>query len=73
MVHYCLRDLVWLEKGDPVLGLLYAAAHGREPLRAAACGRLVFIGQRISISLKVDARYDKEASAEEKLRSIGEL
>lgn len=30
-------------------------------------------GQRISISLKVDARYDKEASAEAKLRSIGEL
>ncbi|MCK5252699.1 MAG: MTH1187 family thiamine-binding protein [Thermoplasmata archaeon] len=30
-------------------------------------------GQRISISLKVDARYDKDASAEEKMRSIGEL
>jgi uncharacterized protein (TIGR00106 family) len=30
-------------------------------------------GQRISISLKVDARYDKDASAEAKLRSIGEL
>jgi uncharacterized protein (TIGR00106 family) len=30
-------------------------------------------GQRISISLKVDARYDKDASADEKLRAIGEL
>jgi len=30
-------------------------------------------GQRISINLKVDARYDKDASAEAKLRSIGEL
>ncbi len=30
-------------------------------------------GQRISISLKVDARYDKDTSAEAKLRSIGEI
>lgn len=30
-------------------------------------------GERISITLKVDARYDKDASAEGKLRSIGEL
>lgn len=30
-------------------------------------------GERISISLKVDARYDKDATSEGKLRSIGEL
>jgi uncharacterized protein (TIGR00106 family) len=29
-------------------------------------------GERISITLKVDARYDKDATAEGKLRSIGE-
>ena len=29
-------------------------------------------GERISISIRIDARYDKEMTAEGKLRSIGE-
>ena len=51
----------------PDLGsILRAVEAAHDAVRAAG-------GERISISLKVDARYDKDASAEEKLRSIGEL
>jgi uncharacterized protein (TIGR00106 family) len=52
---------------SPDLGsVLRAVEQAHDAVREAG-------GQRISINLKVDARYDKEASAEEKLRSIGEL
>ena len=51
----------------PDLGsILRAVETAHDAVRAAG-------GERISITLKVDARYDKDASAEEKLRSIGEL
>lgn len=47
----------------PALFRAVEAAH--DAVRAAG-------GERISITLKVDARYDKDATAEGKLRSIGE-
>src|SRR5512136_824737 len=47
----------------PTLFRAVEAAH--DAVRAAG-------GERISISLKVDARYDKDGTAEGKLRSIGE-
>jgi uncharacterized protein (TIGR00106 family) len=51
----------------PDLGsILRAVEQAHDAVREAG-------GERISINLKVDARYDKDASAEEKLRSIGEL
>jgi uncharacterized protein (TIGR00106 family) len=51
----------------PDLASIFRAVEGaHDAVRAAG-------GERISITLKVDARYDKEASGEEKLRSIGEL
>jgi uncharacterized protein (TIGR00106 family) len=51
----------------PDLGSVFRAVEdAHDAVRAAG-------GQRISITLKVDARYDKDASAEAKLRSIGEL
>ena len=50
----------------PDLGSIFRAVErAHDAVRAAG-------GERISISLKVDARYDKDASAEAKLRSIGE-
>lgn len=45
--------------------LLRAVERAHDAVRAAG-------GERISIALRVDARYDKEATAEGKLRSIGE-
>ncbi len=51
----------------PDLGSIFRAVEqAHDAVRAAG-------GERISINLKVDARYDKDTSAEEKLRSIGEL
>jgi len=47
----------------PTLFRAVEAAH--DAVRAAG-------GERISISLKVDARYDKDSTAEGKLTSIGE-
>ncbi len=50
----------------PDLGAIFRAVQdAHDAVREAG-------GQRISITLKVDARYDKEATAEGKLRSIGE-
>jgi len=46
--------------------LFDAVERAHDAVRAAGA-------ERISIALKVDARYDREATAEDKLRSIGEL
>jgi len=54
-----------LEAPD-LASILRAVEEAHDAVRAAG-------GQRISIHLKVDARYDKDASADAKLRSIGEL
>lgn len=53
-------------EGPDLRSILDAVERAHDAVRAAG-------GQRISISLKVDARYDKDASSEAKLRSIGEL
>ncbi len=54
-----------LEAPD-LASIFRAVEQAHDAVRAAG-------GERILISLKVDARYDKDASAETKLRSIGEL
>jgi uncharacterized protein (TIGR00106 family) len=54
-----------LEAPD-LASIFRAVEQAHDAVRAAG-------GERISISIKVDARYDKDASAEAKLRSIGEL
>jgi uncharacterized protein (TIGR00106 family) len=53
-----------LEAQD-LASIFRAVEQAHDAVRAAG-------GERISITLKVDARYDKDASAEAKLRSIGE-
>lgn len=53
-------------EGPDLASIFRAVEQAHDAVRAAG-------GERISISLKVDARYDKDATAEEKLRSIGEM
>ena len=53
-------------EGPDLSSIFLAVERAHDAVRAAG-------GERISISLKIDARYDKDASSEEKLRSIGEL